>query len=91
MSSHMIKRRKTYKIEYVLHNTLTMVYLPPYSVVRDNCCLVVGVIEYPVTRSADIVIGSGPRDALPQCAVPRREMVNVTVVQRVPGVVFGQP
>lgn len=74
-----------------LYIPLSMVYLPPYSVVRDNCCLVVCVIEYPVTRGADIVIWSGPRDALPQRAVSRREMVNVTVVQRVPGVMFGQP
>lgn len=66
-------------------------YEPPDGVVRDDQRLVVGVVEHFVTRGANVVLGSSPGDALPHRAVSRREMVNVTVVQRVPGVVFGQP
>lgn len=58
---------------------------------RHDQRLVVGHVEYPVTRGADVVVGPGTRDALPQRAVSRREMVNVPVAQRVPGMVFGQP
>lgn len=69
----------------------TTMHLPPDCVVRDDQRLVVGDVKYPVACGADIVVGSSSRDALPQRAVSRREMVNVTVAQRVPGVVFGQP
>jgi len=58
---------------------------------RDDQRLVFGDVDHLVTRGADVVVWPGPGDALPQRAVPRREMVNVVVVQRVPGVVFGQP
>jgi len=58
---------------------------------RDDQRLVVGDVEYPVTRGADVVVGPGARHALPQRAVPRREMIDVAVAQRVPGMVFGQP
>lgn len=58
---------------------------------RDDQRLVVGVVEHFVTRGANVVLGTSAGDALPHRAVSRREMVNVTVVQRVPGVVFGQP
>lgn len=74
---------------YIIY--LWKIHLPSDSVVRDDQRFVVGDVEYPVTRGADIVVGSGSRDALPQRAVSRRKMVNVTVAQRVPGVVFGQP
>lgn len=66
-------------------------YLPPDSVMRDDQRLVIGDVDYLVTRGADVVIWPSPRDAFSQCAVSWREMVNVTVAQRVPGVVFGQP
>lgn len=66
-------------------------YVPPDCVVRDDQRLVVGDVEYPVTCGADVVVGTSSWDALPQRTVSRREMVNVTVAQRVPGVVFGQP
>jgi len=58
---------------------------------RDDQRLVIGDVDYLVTGGADVVVRPSPRDALPQRAVSWREMVNVTVVQRVPGVVFGQP
>lgn len=96
---------ETYKILIVIKNVFiqctyikkknkiifTTIHLPPDSVVRDDQRFIVGDVEYPVTRGADIVVGSSSRDALPQCAISRRKMVNVTVAQRVPGVVFGQP
>lgn len=66
-------------------------YLPADCVVRDDQRLAVGGIEHLVTHGADVVLGSGSGDALPQRAVSRGKMVNVTVVQRVPGVVLGQP
>jgi len=66
-------------------------YLPADSVMRDDQRLVIGDVDYLVTRGADVVVRPSPRDALPQRAVSWREMVNVTVAQRVPGVVFGQP
>lgn len=53
--------------------------------------LVFGDVEYLVAGGADVVVGPGAGYTFPQRAVSRREMVNVTVVQRVPGVVFGQP
>lgn len=55
-------------------------YLPPDSEVRNDQRFVVGVIDYPVTRSANIVVCSSPWDTLPQCAISWREMVNVTMV-----------
>jgi len=66
-------------------------YLPADSVMCDDQRFVIGDVDYLVTSCADVVVRPGPRDALPQRAVSWREMVNVTVVQRVPGVVFGQP
>lgn len=66
-------------------------YLPPDGVVRDDQRLVVGDVEHLVTRGAYVVLGPGPWDTLAQRAVSRRKMVNVTVVQRVPGMVFSQP
>lgn len=66
-----------------------LLYSPSDSVVCDDQSLVVGNVEYPVASGADVVVGTGAGYALSQRAVPGREMVYVTVVQRVPGVVFG--
>jgi len=63
----------------------------PDSVMRDDQRLVVGDVECPVTRGVDVVVGPGARHGLPQRAVPRREMIDVAVAQRVPDTVFGQP
>lgn len=43
--------------------------LPSDSVVCDDQRFVVGVVEYPVTRGADVVFRSGRRVAFPQRAV----------------------